>query len=240
MQTTRPRVSILVATRDRLQFIPQLVRNIHHQTYPKQLIEVIIADDGKFPIQPHIPKEWVYVGYDSPIPLGQKRQGLNEKATGEVLVCMDDDDYYPPTRVENAVATLLANPTVEFVYAPTMHLYYPHERAVYRCGPWTTNWPHATFAFTKHYAETHSYTKGDQYGEERTFTDFYRVPHALLPVEHTIMALCHNHNTIPKNKLGKRTLLGGAATLLPVLVKDRESIHFYMNRAGHTGGPVSV
>lgn len=229
------RVSILVATRNRPQFIPQVIRNIATQAYPKHLLEVIVADDGVDPIGHLLPSGYIYIRYEKPIPLGQKRQELKTRATGEILVCMDDDDYYPPTRVSSAVATLKAHPDIGFAYAPTLHLYYPHERAVYSSGPWTSNWPHATFAFTKAFADTHHYTEGDAYGEERHFTDFYRVPHLQLKAEDTILALCHNHNTIPKNRLGKRALLG--FDLRPY-VRDGASLQFYAGMAGRTGGPV--
>lgn len=32
---------------------------------------------------------------------------MHEKSKGDILVYMDDDDYYPPERVSHAVETLL-------------------------------------------------------------------------------------------------------------------------------------
>ena len=231
------KVSILVATRDRPKFIPQVLRNIANQTYPKGQIEVVIADDGQHPIGHLLPQggAFIYIRYEHPISLGQKRQELKERATGDIMVCMDDDDYYPPTRVAKAVEALRAYPHIGFAYSPTINLYYPHERAIYSSGPWTTNWPHATFAFTRKFADTHHYKKGDVYGEERHFTDFYRVPHIRLEAKDTMLALCHNHNTIPKDRLGKRTRL---PFHLPNYILDPHSLGFYIGMAGKTGGPV--
>ena len=39
--------------------------------------------------------------------IGYLRNVTNKLANGDIIVCMDDDDYYPPTRVEHAVTELL-------------------------------------------------------------------------------------------------------------------------------------
>ena len=39
--------------------------------------------------------------------IGAKRNIASENATGEYIVCMDDDDYYTPESVKFRVATLI-------------------------------------------------------------------------------------------------------------------------------------
>ena len=72
----KTRVSLLVATKDRRNFIPQLIANIEHQNYPKQLIEVIVADDGNDSIGDLLPSDYIYIHYPSSTPLAKKRQDL--------------------------------------------------------------------------------------------------------------------------------------------------------------------
>ena len=232
-----PKVSILVPTRDRPNYIPQLLNCIHHQTYPKDKLEIIIADDGQRSIQTLLPKFVKYLRYEKAIPLAEKRQDLANHATGEIMVCMDDDDYYPPERIAHAVSVLQKTPGAEIAFCPTLYFYYPTENRIYSCGPWESNWPHATFAFTQKYLKTHSYQTSDKFGEERMFTDYFKAPYAVLDPEKTIMALVHNENTIPKNNLGKRRL--SRHTLLS-FVKDKQSLAFYGSKAGKVGGPVVV
>jgi glycosyltransferase involved in cell wall biosynthesis len=38
--------------------------------------------------------------------LGDNRNRGNQVVTGDIIVCMDDDDYYPPTRISHAVEEL--------------------------------------------------------------------------------------------------------------------------------------
>ena len=44
---TPPLVSILIATRDRLNFIPYLLDCINAQTYPSNRIQLVVGDDGR-------------------------------------------------------------------------------------------------------------------------------------------------------------------------------------------------
>ena len=56
-------------------------------------------------IQPNSHFNIVYIEY-SGHKLGGLRNLGNENCNGDIIVCMDDDDYYPPTRVEEVVTKL--------------------------------------------------------------------------------------------------------------------------------------
>ena len=96
--TSQPFVSVCTPTFNRRPFIPMIIQCFEHQTYPRELMEWIIVDDGTDKVEDlvaHLP----YVKYfriDEKMTLGAKRNFTNSKATGDILVYMDDDDYYPP------------------------------------------------------------------------------------------------------------------------------------------------
>jgi glycosyltransferase involved in cell wall biosynthesis len=107
-----PFVSICTPTFNRRPFVPMMLKCFEHQTYPKDRIEWIIIDDGTDKIEDlvkHIPQV-KYFKYDEKLTLGKKRNLSNEKSIGEIIVYMDDDDYYPPERVSHAVETLKKSP----------------------------------------------------------------------------------------------------------------------------------
>lgn len=233
-----PRVSILIPTRDRPTFIKQLLTSIYYQTYPHHLLELVVIDDGKHSIASILPSSGIDVVYrylDTPISIGDKRQQLKTIATGDIMVCMDDDDYYPPERVSHAVETLQKNPGIEFAFAPTFLLYRPWLKTVYRSGPWLKNWGHATFAFTRRFAESHHYNEHDTLGEERAFTRFYQVPYAVLDVDKTIIALIHTNNSVPKEDLDKTVALPQP---IQYFIKNRQTQRFYIGLQGKSGGPI--
>lgn len=233
-----PRVSILIPTRDRPKFLKQLLSAIYHQTYPRDLLELVIIDDGRHSIAHILPSSGIKLIYrylDKPITIGNKRQQLKTLATGDIMVCMDDDDYYPPERVSHAVETLQKHPKVEFAFAPTFLLYRPLRKTVYKSGPWLKNWGHATFAFTRRFAETHHYHLDDTGGEERYLTQFYQVPYAVLDPLKTVIALIHHNNSIPKDDLDKTVALP-----MPIQhwIREPSATRFYLSLQHQSGGPI--
>ncbi len=113
---TRPTVSIVTPTYNRRLFIPKLIDCIIGQTYPHELIEWCIYDDGTDKVQDIIEGSLTKLGKikvnymkgedGEKVTVGTKRNKLNDIATGQVIVCMDDDDFYPPERVQHAVDKL--------------------------------------------------------------------------------------------------------------------------------------
>lgn len=109
MQNQNPMVSVCTPTFNRRPFIHAMMQCFNHQTYPCDRMEWIIIDDGTDPIEDLVASHPCvqYFRLEEKISLGKKRNMMHEKARGEIIVYMDDDDYYPPDRVSHAVATLL-------------------------------------------------------------------------------------------------------------------------------------
>ncbi|WP_179311122.1 glycosyltransferase, partial [Escherichia coli] len=47
-----------------------------------------------------------YIHHPEKLPLGKKRNMLNELARGEYILCMDDDDYYSPDKISYSIAMM--------------------------------------------------------------------------------------------------------------------------------------
>ena len=109
MQNQNPMVSVCTPTFNRRPFIHAMMQCFNHQTYPRDRMEWIIIDDGTDPIEDLVASHPCvqYFRLEEKISLGKKRNMMHEKARGEIIVYLDDDDYYPPDRVSHAVATLL-------------------------------------------------------------------------------------------------------------------------------------
>ena len=102
-----PFVSILTPTYNRRHFIPQYLRLLRSQNYPGKF-EVIIADDSDMSIRDVLGGDEIiqYHFFKEKMSLGFKREFLCQQAKGDILVHMDDDDYYSPHRVTHAVDML--------------------------------------------------------------------------------------------------------------------------------------
>ena len=95
----KPLVSVCTPTYNRRKFLPFLIKNFKAQTYPKEKIEWIVVDDGEDCVRDMFEGvECVkYFRYEEKMKLGHKRNVMHKHCKGEILVYMDDDDYYPPS-----------------------------------------------------------------------------------------------------------------------------------------------
>jgi glycosyltransferase involved in cell wall biosynthesis len=199
-----PFVSVCTPTFNRRPFIPYMIMCFNHQTYPKDRIEWIIIDDGTDPIGDIVTQipQVKYFYYDEKMLLGKKRNLMHSKCNGDIIVYMDDDDYYPPERISHAVDTLLQNPKYLFAGSSEMHIYYGSKNAIYQCGPYAPyHSTAATFAFRKELLSQTSYNEENALAEETKFTKGFSIPLVQLDSLKTILVFSHKHNSLNKEKL---------------------------------------
>jgi len=205
-KVTHPPVSICTPTYNRRKFIPWLIECIKNQTYPKERIEWLVYDDGSDKIEdilaPHMKSMNIrYFSADSKQNVGIKRNKLNMEARGEIIVNMDDDDFYMPERVSHAVNILISR-KANIVGSSRNNLYFSDDGTIWECGPY---WPnHATFgtmAYTKNYAKKHLCDETVTYAEEVAFTNKYTEPLVQLDPLKVMLVMCHSENTFNKKNL---------------------------------------
>jgi len=109
-----PRVSLITPTRNRARFIPMAVSIFRNFVYPWFKLEWVIIDDSDEPIEKLLPenKNIIYRHIKTKVPLAVsvKRNMAVRASTGDIILHMDDDDYYCPHSVMARVKTLLSNP----------------------------------------------------------------------------------------------------------------------------------
>jgi len=130
---SRPTVSCICPTYNRQIFLPKLLKIYQSQTYPHNLMDLIILDDSTETCQSIIdnfleqyPECNVKYTYSNvKIPLGKKRNILNSMATGEYIICFDDDDFYPPERVAHTITRLHSTKKL-IAGSSKLHVYFSH------------------------------------------------------------------------------------------------------------------
>jgi glycosyltransferase involved in cell wall biosynthesis len=229
-----PFVSICTPTFNRRPFIPYIIKCFEHQTYPKDRMEWIIIDDGTDKIEDlvaHIPQV-KYFKYDEKLTLGKKRNLSHEKSTGEVIVYMDDDDYYPPERVSHAVDVLKRSPSALCAGSSEMHLYFKHINKLYKFGPYSpTHATAATFAFKRELLKQTKYNETACLAEERDFLKAYTIPFVQLETTKTILVFSHEHNSFDKKlalKDAPNQFVVPSEKTVDDFIKEPELKAFYM------------
>ena len=200
----KPFVSVCTPTFNRRPFIPIMIQCFENQKYPKDKIEWIIIDDGDDKIEDlvsHIPQV-KYFKYDEKMTLGKKRNLMHEKCKGDIIIYMDDDDYYPPERISHAVDSLRNNPKKLCAGSSEMYIYFKHIHKMYQFGPYGPNHSTAgTFAFRKELLKITSYDNNACLAEERHFLKEYTIPFVQLDPKKTILVFSHVQNTFDKKTL---------------------------------------
>ena len=197
-------------------------------------MEWIIVDDGTDKIEDlvmHIP-EVKYFRYEEKMTLGKKRNITNEKASGDIIIYMDDDDYYPPERVSHAVTMLRTNPKALCAGSSAMFMYFKHINKMLQFGPYGPNHSTAaTFAFRKELLTQTRFDESSTVAEERLFLKDYTIPFVQLDSDKTILVFSHNHNSFDKKELLKQlpNSYVHETTILPVdIVKEPNVLKFFM------------
>lgn len=214
---TLPSVSILTpTTANRANVLPLLAKCIHRQNYGN-IVEWLLIDGtragegvdrdclGTFN---KCAVRWVELPKGVEPTIGALRQALNEAFVGDIAVCCDDDDYYPPTRVSHAVEKLTK--AAAQIAGCTDHLVFDldMQQAFQFRGFGPHHSTHNSMAYTKSYARTHNYDRTKTFAEESSFTNEFKEPMVQLEYLHAVMHIIHRGNTFDKREHCMRALTG--------------------------------
>lgn len=228
-----PFVSVCTPTFNRRPFIPYIKKCFENQTYPKERMEWIIIDDGFDPVGDlfaDIPQV-KYFYFPEHMTLGKKRNLMHTKCSGDIIIYMDDDDYYPPERVSHAVETLL-NSTALASGSSEIHIYFDSIKKIVKFGPYGPNHSTAaTFAFKKELLLVSSYDDEALLAEEKHFLKNYTIPFVQLNPLKTILVFSHHHNSLNKDKMLENPEMMMATNsnyVIDDFMNDPELIDFYV------------
>jgi glycosyltransferase involved in cell wall biosynthesis len=179
-----------------------MIRCFQLQDYQGE-VEWIIVDDGSDPIEDlvfSIPQV-KYIRLETKHALGEKRNLMHSYASGDILIYMDDDDYYPPNRISHAVEKLTQSDAL-CAGSSIIHVYFDHIKKVVEFGPYGPNHATAgTFAIKKELLTHTSYDASANYAEEKFFLKNFTIPMIQLDPDKTILVVSHANNTFDKKKL---------------------------------------
>jgi len=209
-------VSLLTITqKSRNKCLKNLLEFINKQTY-QDIIEWVIVEGSKTQKEAEENKEYIlneiiiinktrfpikYIGFEEGSKLSDLRNRGNASCKGDIIVCMDDDDYYPPKRVETAVSKL-NNSTKQIAGCSYAYMYDYNIDKLYKFKSFGRN--HSTnncLAYKKEYLLTHKHEAGVDRGEEMSFTNNFTEPMIQLDSEDCIVISSHGSNTFDKTAL---------------------------------------
>ena len=205
-----PHVSIVTPTFKRSKLLEILADCISNQKYPIEKIEWVIVDgenEEKFynlvpdvikTINNKYPKLKInYVSHpmNEKNMIGGLRNKSNEVATYNIIICMDDDDYYPPNKIVDTLKALKYGKK-KFAACKKIYLYDFDTEAFMYGGNFIKNYCiNNSMAYTKDYLKNHSYDPLVPNQEERSFTNNYTETYEELNPNTAVLHFSHLSNT---------------------------------------------
>jgi len=229
-----PLISLLTPTRNRSLFLRMLCRFITWQRYPRNCMEWIIADDSDPTF--FVENEKILIANQSDLPsvhhyrsakstIGKKRQQLLELAHGDIMVHIDDDDYYPPSRVDHVVKAMRFSGKI-LAGLTTMYAYFTQTGRIARYGPLGAGHSAGnSLAYTRAYANDHHF-EDRQTNESMGFCEGFSASMIQLHPRRTILHICHGNNTVCKNA-NDHMIKNAQGLKLDDFVFDQHAYRFY-------------
>jgi len=203
-----PFVSVVTPTWNRPAFLPWLLYMFRYQDYPAERRELIVLDDSDQSHQTIIdtltngqPEKFNirYVHHPERLALGKKRNMLNDMATGEYILCMDDDDFYPQDKISYTIAMMQRHRAL-ISGSDQIPVWYSHINRVFKTHRFgDKHILNGTFCYHRNYLKKHRYADDVNLAEELSFTDDYSVTPLQLPGKRTILCVSHSQNTFDKD-----------------------------------------
>tara|TARA_Y100000389_G_scaffold204765_1_gene259482 strand:+ start:10582 stop:12489 length:1908 start_codon:yes stop_codon:yes gene_type:complete len=140
--------------------------------------------------------EYVTDDYEA---IGYLRNLTNMLATGSFIIALDDDDYYPPLRVEHAVSSL--RNSHKLIAGCSPHIMYDADlETVFQFRKFGPNHSvNNSLAYKKEYIDNgNKYDSTKRHAEEKTFLNDYKSEMVQLDPNKTIVQMCHMNNTYNK------------------------------------------
>lgn len=208
-------VSVVTITQEkRNPLLRLLLKCIHHQT--RKPDEWVITEGSKTQeeadrnailiqqLQKETTIPIVYIPYEQGKKLGGLRNKGNRACNGEITVVMDDDDYYPPKRIQHVLDMFEKNPDIDLAGCSALFIHDYSTLQFYQCkgfhGRHATN---STMAWRNKYLLNNQHDESKQTGEEHSFTNGFTSPMIQLLAGFTVVLSSHSMNTFDKKDLLK-------------------------------------
>jgi len=202
---TQPLVSCIMPTANREKYVPFAIKYFLEQDYPNK--ELIIIDDGKYPIQYLVPDHPCIYYYYTEEPVGSigiKRNYACEKTNGEIIIHWDDDDWHAPDWI-SAEVYFLQTSKADMVGMQHIYYYSAIKNIKYMVtrtftdGSNPMNWVHgATLAYWKSFWKDHPF-QDLKMAEDDEFIQNTGAKLFIHDYRDGFICILHPHNTVMRN-----------------------------------------
>lgn len=130
----QPIASVIIPTFNYARYIAEAIESVLSQTYPQQLIEIIVVDDGstddtKIVLNYYIASGLIKYYYQENNGKASATRFAIEKSKGKYIFNLDADDYFLPDKIEQSIKVFESDEAIVHVASPARML--DEERQTY-------------------------------------------------------------------------------------------------------------
>lgn len=197
-----PMLSVCTPTGNRRHLFALALRNFQGFIYPADKLEWVILDDGQQDISEIVPRSpnirYHYTGGSKPrMAIGEKRNRLVELAKGEIIVMMDDDDFYSTQCLLSRAKSLLKyqDQGINCVGCTEVASYDLRKGYCAICSNGPEYLTESSLAFRRKFWEERKFRDTDRASEFRYFLEYRQDQLMTIPFQFVTVALTHGTNT---------------------------------------------
>lgn len=222
-----PSVTIITPTFNRRKLFSMAIRNFQLFEYPPQKMEWIIIDDSNDgnTIEEILPKDkrikYIPIKTKDNMSVAYKRNVAVKEAKNEIIIHMDDDDYYPPGSIMIRVKALLQykDKGIECVGCSRVGIYDIIDNKSSIATDGNISLSEASMGYTKNFWQKQQFNEAEDFGEYRSFIQGRFNQILDLPYTYIIIALSHKTNfTGTTKRIDKNVLINK---------ETKEEMNFY-------------
>lgn len=192
-----PYVSIITPTYNRRDLFSIAIRNFLSFIYPSNKLEWVIIDDGNEDLSDMLPfndNRINYIRIKDRVPLGRKRNLCIENSKHNIIISMDDDDYYPPESVIARVKLLLKYPNIDCVGCCEVGCYNLTNEMSSVASDGMNYFSEASMGFRKSFWLERQFNNNISTGEGKGFLQYRQNRLLNVPFQFILIAINHGNN----------------------------------------------
>lgn len=196
-----PFVSIITPTRNRKELFVLAMHNFYNTKYPMNKLEWVIVDDGDDKINTILPDDkrikYISLDVEGPLTVAHKRNIAVSNASHDIIVHMDDDDFYYPQHVLTRIQTLISN-NVKCIGCTELGCYNILNQKSFKIGDKHSILSEASMCYYKQFWEERNFFERVRLGEALHFLKGRELFVVQIPFTYILIALTHSTNITSK------------------------------------------
>jgi hypothetical protein len=196
-----PYISILTPTKNRKWIFNLAIKCFNNFDYPREKLEWLIMDDGEEDLTDILPNDdrIKYIKFKTKrnITVAEKRNRLTKCTNYEIIMNMDDDDYYPPYSVRIRATMFMMYPEINIIGCGIICIYNKNKKKFYTCNSDKTM-AEASMMYRRKFWEERPFDMKIKYGEGVMFLQDRKYEARLIPYTYVLFVINHGGNLTDK------------------------------------------